>query len=504
MDITPLQEIGPPMSERTTALGGTGAEPAPAAEPGAQLQGRMGVIELALTVLAFAAPLASVVGVLPLVITVGGVGAPLAFVVATVVLLLFSVGYTTMSRYLPNPGAFYAYISAGLGKTLGLGSSFLAMLGYLMIGLGVTLFFGIVGQDLVATTFHGPTLPWWLYSLGLVVIVGVLGYLRIDLSAKVLSVVMVVEIAIVVVFDVAVGSDGGPEGRSLTPFAWSSFTGGSAGVAVLFAVVTFIGFEATAIFREETKNPHRTVPRATYLSVLFIGAFYIVTTWLMLVAYGVSKAPDVASTNAPGMFTDAMEMFVGRWARDVISVLVVTSAFAAVLSCQNIIARYGYSLGVDKALPPVLGRVHPRHGSPYISSAVLSVTFIVGVLVFSRTDPAKAYAWLAGAGGFPLLILMFLTSVAVLVFFRRSRAHITDDTAAWHTLIAPLLAIVGLGAAIYLSFTHFVLITGGDRGIATALLVVIGAVFVLGLVLALVYRSKRPEVYARIGRQKIN
>lgn len=467
------------------------------------LKGRMGVIELALTVLAFAAPLASVVGVLPLVISFGGAGAPLAFVAATAILLLFSVGYTTMSRYLPNPGAFYAYISAGLNKTLGLAASFLAVLGYLMIGLGITLFFGIVSRDLVATTFHGPALPWWWYSLALVAIVGVFGYFRIDLSARVLSVVMAVEIAIVLIFDAAVAGKGGPEGRSLAPFSWGALNHGAIGVAVLFAVITFIGFEATAIFREESKDPRRTIPRATYLSVVFIGVFYILTTWLIVLAYGTTKAPGVAAAAAPSMFADAANTFLGTWARDAISILVVTSAFAAVLSCQNIISRYGYSLGVDKALPTALGRVHPRHGSPYVSSLALSGILVVGVLGFAGTDPATSYAWLAGAGGFPLLMLMFLTSVAVLVFFRRSRAHINDST-HWHTLIAPALAVLGLGAALYFSLTNFVVLTGGDGDIAIVLQVVIWGVFLAGVTLALVYRSTRPEVYSRIGRQTIN
>ncbi|PRY49590.1 amino acid/polyamine/organocation transporter (APC superfamily) [Geodermatophilus tzadiensis] len=491
------------MSERT-AVHAAGAAPGSGAHEGAgpQLRGRMGVIELALTVLAFAAPLASVVAVLPLVIIFAGVGAPLAFVAATVMLLLFAVGYTTMSRYLPNPGAFYAYISAGLTKTLGLAASFLAILGYTMIGLGITLFFGLAASDLVATTFGGPAVPWWLYSLLLIVVVGSLAFFHIELSAKVLSLVMVLEIAVVLVFDVAVAADGGPEGLSVAPFALSNFSGASVGVAVLFAVITFIGFEATAIFREETRDPRRTVPRATYVSVAFIGVFYIVAVWLIIIAYGPSAAPDVAAASAPTMFPDAMDQFVGVWARDVLSVLFLTSSFAAVLSCQNIIARYGYSLGSDRALPSALGRVHPRHGSPYVSSIVLTVVFLLGVLAFSGSDPGVAYAWLAGAGGFPLLLLMFLTSVAVVVFFRRSRADV-DDSTIWHTLIAPVLAMVALGTALYLAATNFVLLTGGDRGTAIALQVVIWGVFLVGIGVALYYRSKRPETYARIGRQKI-
>ncbi|MEU9343461.1 APC family permease [Streptomyces sp. NPDC048278] len=467
-----------------------------------RLQGRMGVIAVALTVLAFAAPLASVVGVIPLVISSAGAGAPLAFVAATLVLVIFSVGYTTMSRYLPNPGAFYAYITAGLGRTVGMAASLLAVLGYFMIGTGACLFFGIVSNDLVVNTFGGPSSPWWLYSLALVVIVGIFGYFRIDLSAKVLSLAMVLEVVVVLVFDLAVAVRAGPEGRSLTPFAWGSFKSGAVGVALLFAVITFIGFEATAIFREETKDPRRTIPRATYLAVLFMGVFYIVVTWLLVGAYGRAHAKAVATADAPAMFSDAMGRFVGTWARDVISVLVVTSVFAGVLSCQNIIARYGYSLGTDRALPSSLGRVHPRHASPYVSSLVVSVVFFVAVLAFTGSDPAIAYAWLSGAGGFPILLLMFLTSLAVLVFFHRSRGEI-DDSTRWHTVIAPALATAALGVALYLSFTNFVLLTGGSRGTAIALQVVIWVVFLAGIVLAIVYRSRRPDIYARIGRQSI-
>ncbi|TWC77229.1 amino acid transporter [Rhizobium sp. SJZ105] len=468
-----------------------------------QLKGQMGPIALALTVIAFAAPLASVVGVLPLVVMFGGVGAPIAFAAAMAMLLLFSVGYTAMSRYLPNPGAFYSYISAGLGQTFGLAASFIAVLGYLMVGLGIAIFFGIVAGDMVINTLHGPSLPWWLYSLALVAVVGILGYLRIDLSAKVLSVVMVLEIAIVLVFDVAVARSGGPEGFSLTSFRWDALTSGSVGVSILFAVITFLGFEATAIFREESRDPRKTIPRATYLGVSFIGVFYVLTTWLLVLAYGPSQAPAAATADPTGMFTNAMVKYAGVWAGDAISILVVTSAFAAVLSCQNIIARYCHSLGIDEALPSVLGRVHPRHGSPYVASLVLTVTMAAGILIFSGTDPNVTYAWMAGAGGFPLLFLMFLTSIAVILFFAKRREQI-KDVSLWQTLVAPVLATAGLGMAVYLSATNFVALTGGNTLTAIVLQVVIWALFGAGLALALFYKAIRPNVYARIGRQQLN
>lgn len=465
-----------------------------------QLVGRMGVIELVLTVLAFAAPLASVVGVIPLVIALAGESAPLAFMAATAVLLAFSVGFTAMGRHLSNPGAFYAYVSVGINRTMGLAASFLAVLGYLMIGLGIVLFFGLIVQDLVVSSFHGPAVPWWVFSLGLVLGVGTFGYFRIDLSARVLAGVMAAETMIVVVFDIIVGVDGGPTGVLLSPFDPGNVKMSAVGISVLFATITFIGFEATAIFREETRNPDLTVPRATYVGVVSIGVFYILTSWMIVTAYGVSAASDAAATDPAGMFVNAVGDYIGRGVQELIAVLVVTSAFAAVLSCQNIIARYGYSLGVDGVIPRVMGRVHPRHGSPYVSSLSLSAVLVAGVLGFSATDPAKSYAWLAGAGGLPLLVLMFTTSVAIVLFFRRSPA---PDLPMWKTLVAPLLAAAGLGAAIYLALRNFVMLTGGDGVIAIILQVVIWSVFASAISLALYYRSARPEVYARIGRQSL-
>lgn len=467
-----------------------------------QLQGHMGPVELALTVLAFAAPLASVVGVLPLVVMIGGVEAPVAFLAAMIILLLFSVGYTAMSRHLPNPGAFYAYISVGMNKTIGLGASFLAILGYWMIGLGVTLFFGLITADFVAGTLNGPELSWWVWSMALIGLVGILGYLRIDLSAKVLSIVMVIEIAIVLIFNVAVGADGGPEGLALSTFDWSALSTGSAAVAFLFAVITFIGFEATAVFREETREPRKTIPRATYLAVAFIGTFYVITTWLLVSAYGATQAQDIAAANPPEMFVNALITYVGAWAGDIVLALVVTSAFAAVLSCHNIISRYIHSLGMDEALPSILGKVHEHHGSPHVSSVVLTLLFAIGVIGFADTDPAVTYAWMAGAGGLPLLVLMFLTSVSIVIFFRKSPA-LKGELSLWASTIAPTLAATGLGIAVYLSATNFVTLTGGDEGVAMALLGIILAVFVVGIVTATYYKMQRPDVYGKIGRQLI-
>lgn len=466
-----------------------------------ELEGRMGVLELLSTVLAFSAPVAVVSGYIPIVITYDGVAAPGIYLIAMVLLLLFATGFTTMSRYLPKSGAFYTYITAGLGPVVGLGAAALALFGYLMLGFSNLPFFGINASLLVSETLRGPAIPWYWYMLACGLGCGVLSYFRIDLSAKVLSLAMVLEVLVVLVFDLSVLRNGGPEGISLQPFSFGAIRSGAVGISILFAATCFFGFEATAIFRDEVAEPNKTIPRATYLAVLLIGLFYVFAAWMLVSAYGISSAAKVAQSELPTMYSAAMRHFVGQAGVDVTRVLLVSSLFAGALSGQNILARYLFNLGRDGALPTILGRAHPRHHSPYVASMFVSALWAMLWLTFITlgTDPVKLYERVAGVGGFAVLILILLTSVAVVVFFKRS-SHIEDST-AWHTVIAPVTSAIALAIVLYLAIENFPLLIDGSTTDGWLLQLVTWGTLFGGMVLALVYRRSRPIVYRRIGHQ---
>jgi len=247
---------GPDVGSGATRLGAS-----PAATEDHHLKGRIGTIELIMTVLAFSAPILVVASFSPFVIIFNGAAAPLAYVIAMVVLLVFSVGYTAMSRYLPNAGAFYAYISAGIGKPFGLGASFLALLGYILMAVGTVGFIGLAANSLVVNVFSGPDIHWLVYSLGIVALTGTLAYFRIDLSAKVLLVAMLLEVGIVLIFDLAILGNGGAEGRSLTPFSVGEFaSGGGVGLAILFAATSFLDHFAVRSAKSCRARPSVSFP----------------------------------------------------------------------------------------------------------------------------------------------------------------------------------------------------------------------------------------------------
>lgn len=204
---------------------------------------RLGTTGLLLSVLAATAPLMVVAGVMPTTFGVMGVvGQPLLFVILGLVLALFSVGYAEMSRHVHNAGAFYAYISRGLGGTAGAGAAMVALVAYNALQVGIYGIFGFEVSGLFAT-YLDTEVAWWIPALAAVLLVGGLGWLKIDLNARVLGVLLIIEVALVVIFDVAAIADPGKEGLSLHAFNPDTLTGAGIGTALCFCVAAFLGFE---------------------------------------------------------------------------------------------------------------------------------------------------------------------------------------------------------------------------------------------------------------------
>lgn len=464
------------------------------------LSGRLRTVDVIVAVVAASGPIAAVGGYIPLIVVYGnGSGAPAALVAAALLLIVFTGGYTAMTRYMTNPGALYAYVTAGLGRPAGLAASCLAIVTYGSFLVGVYAFFGLITDDLVQNTLGGPALPWWVYGLACWVAVSVLSYMQIELSAKVLMVALTLEIAIIVVWDIATISRGGAAGLDLGPFTWGQFSQGSVGLAMLFAMGLFVGFETTAIYREETRNPNRAIPRATYSAVILMGVLYAIAAWVLVMAVGSDRITTAATADPAGLFSTTVGQYAGRIAQDVTAVLLVTSTLAGQLSCQNVLARYLYSLGVDGILPARFGQAHPRHGSPHRAAVLVSsvVLAFLAVLVAAGTDATTIYAQFGGLLFYGLLLIITLTSLAILVFFLRNR-HL--EAGIWTRYVSPGIALVALSLICYLGTTNFTILSGGSTAIAVTFVAGTWGFALAGAAYALVLRRTRPHVYRRIGR----
>ena len=449
-------------------------QPAPPETPETSLsKGRMGILGIVFFVVAAAAPLVGMTGAVPVASVLGnGAGVPGAYLLVGIILLLFSVGYAAMSQHVTNAGAFFAYVGRGLGINVGVGSAFVSLMAYLTIQLAIFGFFGaVMGMQMEAQ--FGIALPWWGWVLIAWAIVLILSVLAVDIGAKLLGVLLTLELLSLVIVAIAVFAKGGPEGinfqASFAPSAvLAGGIGGTAGIALAFAFASYIGFEATAIYGEESREPKKTVPRATYTAIILIGVLFAFVTFAMVTALGAEGVVDqiLERSSVDGeplvdpaavLFSIAAE-YVGDWMATVMSWLVLTSLFAGLLAFQNSAARYFFAMGRAGVFSRRLDHTN-RFGAPGNGSiAVSAVTLMVVVLfVAFGLDPVlNLFYWSSAIAVLAIIIVEILVSISVITYFRRTK----EDSRIWHTMIAPILATIGLALGAYLLMSRFALFAG--------------------------------------------
>jgi amino acid transporter len=462
----------------------------------------LGLASVTFMVISAAAPLTGVAGAVPIAFLLGnGMGVPATFLLMTLVMLAFSVGYVAMSRHVRNAGAFYAYASRGLGGLWGGATAFVALVAYNALQFGLI---GLLG-GMAASVFGGLGLsaPWWAWSLGAVLLVGVLGYRQVDVSAKVLVLLVALEYLVVLVVDFAILGSGGASGLSMNLLDPGALMSGSLTAAVLFCLGSFMGFEATTIYAEEARDPDRTIPRATYLSVLLIGSFFVFTTWLMIAGVGPDQLlPSLKALKDPTeFFFELTARYVGGPMPTIAGVLLVTSLFAALSAFHNYIARYSYVAGREGLLPAACGRTHGVHASPHVGSLVQTLGAVGAIALFAGLglDPVlNMFTWISQIGVLGVLGMMSITSMAVVMFFRRHGGGSTMKT-----LVLPVVSGLIMASLFVYVFLHFGDLTGTQGGtLGWVLPALVPAAGLVGWIAAARLRTGDPRAYADMGASR--
>ncbi|BBV77158.1 APC family permease [Klebsiella electrica] len=421
----------------------------------------LGLTSLVFFVVAAASPLTGVVGGLPVAIFTGnGGGIPVIYIVACLILMLFSVGYLTMSRYVTDAGAFYTYISKGLGNNAGAAASVLALVAYVSIQTAIMAMLGFFSEQFLQQHL-ALNIPWWVLSMLFTLTAWMLGIKRVEIGGKLLGVLMLAEVGIVLLTDVMILlKKSGP--LTFSSFEPSVFMHGNLGIALVFSVAAFIGFESTAIYAEECRDPQKTIPRATLCALIIITAFFCFTSWSFVQVYGFDQIAEIASKD-PGnfVFTITRE-YVGQWAVDTMSVLLITSLFAATLAFHNNISRYIYSISRDGLIWKELSATHPTNGTPHKASHLHSVLLLLLLAGMggSNMDPmVHIFAFGSAIATLSILMLQVGVSAAVVMFFRRLPGH---NNSRWRVLWSPLMSIACMLMAIILVINNLQLISGSD------------------------------------------
>lgn len=460
----------------------------------------LGVWKVVFLVVSAASPLSAMLGAVPPAVSLGnGAGVPGAYVIAGLILLVFSVGYAAMSRHVIRAGAFYAYITAGFGRPFGVAGALLALASYSVLQIALYGLFGFFCTVVVSPALHS-SLPWYGYSLLCLAAVQIIGVRGIDLNSRLLGLLMILEMGILLLLSVAImRHGGGPQGMSIAPFSPGVVFSGHPGIAIMFALASFIGFEATAIYGKECDKPEVAVPRATYISVLLIQIFFAFVTWAIVCAYGTANVVSVANEHPGEFWFIQSAKHLGAAMTTAMSFLLISSIFASLLSFHNTLVRYIHSLSIEGILPAWLKRTHPKFGSPHMASYLQTVSVLVPLVLFvvAGSDVfGVVFSWDVAFGTIGIVALQALTSFSIMLYFLRTR----KDTRVWHTFVAPLLGGIGLTSVGWILAKNLDVFSGSNSAVVQSFPLLIAAIFVAGVVIGIVLRKTKPEVYRRFGQ----
>lgn len=373
-----------------------------------------------------------------------GAAMPLVMAVSLLASLIVANGVAEMARELPSSGAFYTYVSRGLGPRTGFVTGILMFLAYALLVPAELALIGIYTSDILGG--YGISVPWPVIALLFAGLMLALSWKGIAGSLKTALTLFVVEVGVILLLSVVILVKGGADGLSAAPLLPSSSPDGLSGLALgmVFGLLSFVGFESAATLGEEVREPRRNVPRGIFGAVLLVGLIYVFTTYAEMVGFGVDGVDALTGDTAP--FTTLAAMYA-PWLTLLVGLAGVSSIFAVTMNSHNGIARIVFAMGRERMLPAALARVHPEHGTP--STAILCntvfavlVTLVVGLSV----GPFNAYAYLGTLLTLSIIPVYVLTNAACIRFFATTAR---DRRRTGRHVVLPVVGILLMGIPVY-------------------------------------------------------
>jgi amino acid transporter len=387
-----------------------------------QLLRNLGVLEAIGLSLSMAAPTMAMAFNVTLAAGVAGSAAPLAFAIGTVALIIVGLSFIAFARRMSSASSAYAYITAEFGPRIGFLAGWALLLSYLAFGSAVA---ALVGSflDAALSNYHlaWPKL-WILHGAITILIVTVLAYrdmriaTRLMLALESISVLAIIILGVIIMLEVAPNG-----GLTLTPFVPDKAFGWSGvGYALVFAVLSFAGFEGAATLGEETRNPRRAIPVAVLGTVVLAGLFFVFASYTQVVGFGLTNMKALANDSAP-LNTLALK-FGSRDFATALDLAAAISAFSGALGLLSAAARMMFALA-RAGLAPSLGQVNARYRTPGAAVVATGVLMAVGLLVWAPAVGAGAYYGDLGTIGILALILVYIgvTAAAALHAVRIGR-----------------------------------------------------------------------------------
>jgi amino acid transporter len=449
----------------------------------------IGGLGAAVLAMAFMGPATSVFFNTSLAAAGAGYALPFSILLALIVCALVASAITEFARKISSAGFAYTFNTHGFGKQGGFISGWLLVLSYAMVGPMLFAGIGAFSSDFVESQFK-IGVPWWIFSALFVAIIWGIAASGINRSAQTALIFLVLEVGVMAALFVTIVGTGGAEGLSAAPFnpANSLHSVSGLGIGMLWGILFFIGFESAATLGEETQNAHRSIPIALFAAVGVIGVYYVFSGYAAAIGFGQGSVGEFVGDDTP--WSTLTERYWGQGFLWVITLTVLNSIFANLLTGCNAAVRVIFAMGREGFFPRALGRT--SSGKPLVAlGAYMIFSLLLALVGGALIGPFGIYGFCGTILGLGLVIIYILINLALIRFYRRE--HPEEFSILRHAilpLIASLLLLLPIYGLVYP-------VPAFPNNLVPYIVIVWIA---LGFVYLAVVSRRRPETLDAMGR----
>jgi amino acid transporter len=384
-------------------------------EPAQLRSGSLTFIEVLATSIALIGPSMTPILIAPYMYALAGNGTWLAYVLGGTMLIFVALNINQFSRRLSAAGSMYGYVADHLGATLGAIAGWALLWAYGFVAAAVlgamALFVGLLLAPI------GLRAPAILTVVIISIVAWQAAYRGVQVSAIVMLVLEAISVTIISLLVALVLHVHGPAFDPDQVRLKGAFPGG-VGLAIAFAVFSYVGFESATAFGAEAKRPLVTIPRAVIGSVVFASAFFIVATYAEIVGLRSASKPLDQQTFPLGTLVDLYHI---GYLRVPLAIGALCSAFSVCLACITTAGRIAYAMGVANLLPPAFARIEPKHDTPNVAVTVVTATTLAVAMaaLLLRVAPIDVFDNCGTLSSFGFILVYALISIAAGVYCRR-------------------------------------------------------------------------------------
>jgi len=402
------------------------------------------------------------------------------WLVGGVLCLFGALCYGELAATYPRNGGDYEYLSRAYGRGMGFLFGWAQLTVILTASIGAMAY---VFADYAARLFHVAAPLTAAVAAGAVIVLSLLNLLGVVVGKSLQNVLSAAKILGLLAV-AAAGLLAGRMTSELPALAAESPSGAGVGLALVFVLYAYGGWNDAVFVTAEVRHPQRNLPRALLFGIAGITLIYLAVNASYLAVLGFEAARQSAAPAA-----DVLRETVGPWGEKAVSVLVMVSALGAINGMILAGSRVYAVVGEDHRLFAWLARWSRRAAVPAAAILVQAGVALLLILLVGTATGRRAFdavltsvglaglPWEAYFGGFETLVagtapvfwaFFLLTGISVVILRRKDGRRPRPFTVPWF----PLPVVVFCGTCTYMLYSS--LIYAGPLVLLGAIPVAIG------------------------------